>query len=226
MNKIILLALILVIASANTGVWMWSPLSAPQLKDLKSQGNDRIMIEILRSDTQESKISNDFLISFYNAHSAGISLVDAVAQIKGAIAPEEICNDFADFLPPTFDGIIWIVVWSQFYSGIPAKDRMPYLENIVKYCQQHGLKTGIMSDNYSWEGTFGSRDAGSKILSAVPVWYTNVNKADKKRNEANFDDWQTGAGFGPWKKPLMKFYENENRRSDGFQMNWNYYEGK
>ncbi len=56
-----------------------------------------------------------------------------------------------------------------------------------------------LDTTYVWQSVFGSQGAGSKILSATPVWYFNDNAVQ------SFDDFSY-AGFGTWDEPSMKNY--------------------
>jgi len=70
---------------------------------------------------------------------------------------------------------------------------------VTKTCQQHGLKPGFYSNAVDWSTVLGAQGAGSDILKATPVWYSNTNGVE------SFDGFSY-AGFGTWDEPKMKNY--------------------
>ena len=215
MNNLYILALILAVASANTGVWVrWTSVSVPAFMRVKASGSERVMLEILNDGG--SNIARDFPGNFVNAKAAKIKHVDVFAPLRME-NPEQYCDNLATMLPESFEGIVWLLVQPGYLRFQNAFDGIPYVVDVVYYCKQHGIKTGILSYKEGWTKLFGSATAGSKVLSALPLWYLSTN------GEANFNDFES-EGFGTWKKPFMKMYELADKSGvDGIHINKSYY---
>jgi len=202
MKSIYLLAFLIVLASANTGVFLRGDLYPVYLKSFFkcAASNYNVNLTVLQIWDEKGNINKDFLSNFINSKDAQINNFDASAAVNDTFTPEALCNGVAGALPRNFNGTVWFEIqdkqslWSRNIS-----DRVPYLENITKSCRSHGLKVGIYSYAQAWVSVFGDQEAGSDLLKAVPLWYVNQNDIP------NFNDFHY-AGFGPWDVPTMKNY--------------------
>ena len=219
MKSIYLLSFILVLASANLGIdlsnYPFPPLLS--LSCLSSQGTSLLMFEIY--DDQGS-IRKDFLMNYLAAKGANIQNVDAVIRVNDAFAPKDVCNAVAHALPGQFNGKVWLdVANKQNRWSLSMPERIPYLENLIKSCQNHGLKAGVYSNTEDWNNVMGSLKAGSDILRAVPLWYANPDIYAQD----NFEDWSY-VGFGTWETPTMKTYQVNAYLCNAYTWSMNYYE--
>jgi len=202
MKSIYLLCFIIVLASANIGVTIpgyKEPI--PSFFTCLAQKN--ITRPIMSIMDYSGKVNKNFLLAFFNSKIAKFKEFDATVTITGSFTPEETCNGVAGGLPISFNGTVWL----ELFGGntlweTPIDQRVSFVENVVKACQNHGLKVGIHSYAYDWTLILGSQRAGSDILKAVPLWYYTPNESK------DFDDFEY-ARFGTWDAPTMKTYGEE-----------------
>jgi len=199
MNKLIILALILAVASAaGNAAWIqYTNVSIAEFKSLKADGTERVVLEVCGDDPRS--VSENFRGNYARAKIAEVKYVDAVTTLIDYAPADIYCADMAHNLPSSFNGTLWLIVHQKGLS--PYVDRIPFIESVASICQGFGIKIGIMSNQKTWETLFGSFATGSssKILSELPLWYYNPD------GQANFVDFDY-LGFGPWNLPFMKTY--------------------
>ena len=218
MKSIYLLSFILVIASAKLGVDL-SMYGLRPSSFFTCLASNNVTLNILEILSGTNVINQNFLQMYSSSKEAKISDFDAIATLTGFLTPEDVCNKVANALPGDFNGTLWLRVDDTYpyHWVIDIEERMPYLEQVVKSCSSHGLKLGVYSSNDLWTLIMGSREAGSDILSAVPVWYTNEN------NYEDFNDFED-ARFGTWTKPQMKKFNKMSILCGSRVWSQNYYE--
>jgi len=146
----------------------------------------------------------------------GIRRVDAYATLCDNYVVESICSSIAQMLPGDFMGQVWFEIGP--HSDCRTGDigsRIPFIENIVRSCQQHGLTVGIYSSADDWANVVGSQGSSSGVLTPLPLWYAHYD------NTPNFGDYAV-AGFGGWPAPALKQYAGDDELC-GISVNLNFY---
>ena len=196
--KVFLTLLLLTLTSANLGVFPLPRSLSQDIFQCYLQKNVSLVLGLAWNG--DSGADPQFNISYTNAKAAGIQNYDAVAHMSDKWSADDVCNGIVHTLPATFDGTVWFYFMqnANFWSK-PTDQRMSYIEEVVKTCQQHGLKIGVYSVYSAWHFIFGFGYLGSEVLDSLPLFYISQNK------EENFNDYQYNA-FGNWKNPTMKDY--------------------
>jgi len=216
MQKLYLLAFLLVAASAKLAIEINNAAQSREMFNcLASKNMTRALLQFW---DEKGTINKEFLGNYIRARDANITSFGAIAVLNDTFTPDQLCNGIAHALPFNFSGTIWLQVkdsrglWSR-----EVDSRVSYLENVAKTCQQHGLKPGFYSNAVDWSAVLGAQGAGSDILSATPVWYSNTN------NVVSFDDF-CYAGFGTWDEPDMKNYAGYTSFCNQYFLGADYYE--
>ena len=199
MLKFILALLALYITSAKVGLNTgYVAITTSAVNCFKEQNITRVVMELLN---HYGSVNSNFEDSFNYLRAGQITSIDAIVQIQDSWDPDTLCYSFGRFLPPAFDGILWLNVenfpgaWTK-----PISQRISYLEDIANSCYSYGYNVGVYSKVTSWTVVFGNPFAGSDILRTLPMWYYNDKGGD------NFNDFII-AGFGKWSSPAMKEYK-------------------
>ena len=195
MLKLSLIVIFIALASAEFGII--NRIKTDTLAAFQCYAKHNFSLMITQAWDQKTGPNYYFNRTVNLAREAGIPNHDAVIQLGDTYDPEEVCRETVNVLPSDFNGTVWINIVYFFTSAV--EDRMDYLSNVTKSCQQHGLKLGIYSTWQTWQENFQDRYASSSIIQALPLIYTNNNF------KPNFDDFQS-VGFGKWAAPAMKDY--------------------
>jgi len=218
MKSIYLLSFILVLASASPGfdlsLYQYPPVGLyPCIANLNANLTTLELVDVVGNIN-----SKTFLLNYIASRDAKIKNVDAIVRVNDSLVPEDLCNGVAGGLPARFSGNVWLSIQNyQTLWSLPIDQRISYVENLTKACQNHGLKIGIASSALEWHDVFGSSAVGSDVLKKVPVWYVNNN------GNADFDDFDY-AGFGTWDSPSLKSYSVNAYVCDKFITNFLYFE--
>jgi len=217
MKSIFILSFIIVLATAKFGAdASYYQVSRNFFTCLSSQQN--VTLSILEIWDETGTLNKDFLLDYIYSKDAKIQNFDAVVMVNDTFAAEDVCNGVAKALPASFNGTVWLNVENK--NGLWSRDidaRIPYLEDLTKACQNHGLKPGVYSSADVWSTLMGSQGAGSDTLKALPVWYFNDN------GSADFSDFEY-AGFGTWDSPQMKNYGTNTYLCGAYVTSFNFYE--
>jgi len=196
MLKLTLLVIFFALASAEYGVI--NQIKTDTLATFQCFAKNNFSLVITDAWDQNTGPNYYFNKTVQAARSAGIPNHDAFIRLGDVYDPEEICRETVNVLPTDFNGTVWIDPGYDFTSLVG--ERMDYLDNVTKSCQQHGLKLGIYSSWQSWQETFQDRYASSSLIQALPLIYTHNDHVP------SFNDFQY-ASFGKWTVPTMKdFY--------------------
>ena len=166
-----------------------------------------------------SGVVNPFFQGNYlNAKGIGIRRVDAIATVcNNGSTPEAVCNGIMDNIPGGFDGMVWLDLqpargcWTDNMG-----ERIPFVENVVRTCENFGLEVGIYSNVHSWTVLMGNQYTTSGFLTNYPVWYVGTD------SQPGYADFSTNARFGGWSNPSMKMYLSSQALC-GITVNYDYY---
>ena len=200
MNKIYIFALLLAVASANLAVDIGRISTSQDSFNCFAKLKFTRAIAIIADE--QGTLYKNFRDNYNSAKAAGFALFDARLLVNDTLIPEKFSATITQALPPSFNGTVWLSVFDiANYWKKPVSQRIAYLESLILAFKQHGVKVGIFSDYYWWKNVFGSRNAGSDILKAVPLCYSFDDVP-----LPSFNDWNK-ASFGTWDAPSMKNYE-------------------
>jgi len=216
MIKFILISLAFYLSSAKFGLNIGSfYISRDTATCIAQQNISRAAIGFL---DYSGNINTQFLDYWLQLQDAGIETVDAIVGVNDGWDPVKICNNITNYLPGSFDGIVWFEVDSNSGSWkLEVGKRVAFLENLAIECKSHGFDVGIFSKLTSWTLIMGTPTAGSDKLRALPVWYINENGAE------NFNDFKY-ANFGRWPNATMKEYKSSPYMCNSYWNGLDYYE--
>ena len=193
MLKLSLLAIFFALASANLGMLSYYRNESLAAFQCFAKANLSLVVSVAWD--QVNGPASNFSSTVNNARMAGIPNHDAIVTIGDLSDPERICKETVNVLPADFNGTVWISPVYDFHRAV--EDRMSYLDNVIRSCQQHGLKLGIHASLYQWQRIFKDQFASSDVVQTLPLFYSNDDR------QANFDDFKT-VSFGKWTAPVMK----------------------
>ena len=217
MFKVILLSLAVTYAFAGLGIDFDALQTSANPDTFACFFNSNVTSIAMQFWDGNGGINADFHMNYYSARRAGVRHVDAIATVCNTVfTPEDICNGIMDKIPGAFDGMVWLDVqpsrgcWTDSMG-----DRIPFVENVVRTCENFGLEVGLYSTSQSWTVLMGNQYATSGVLTNYPIWYAGSD------GQAGFTDFSQ-VRFGGWSNPTMKKYSTSQPLC-GLTVNLDYY---
>ena len=138
MNKVYLFALLVAVASANIAADVNDLVLPRQTMNCLSSNNvTKVIFQILDG---QGAINKNFLNNYICAKDAGIASVDASVIVNDNFTSNFINTTVKSSLPSSFNGTVWLQVWSSDkYWNQTIDRRIAYLESLVLAFQQNGL---------------------------------------------------------------------------------------
>jgi len=203
MLRLLLISLALTLSLANFGIDFSAYQGSLTNSTIQCLVDNSVTFAVAELWAPCGHINPYFTENYFLLREFNIRKVDAYAVLCDNFTAEDICSSIAHLLPGDFMGQVWFSVgphtacWNGDIGG-----RIPFIENVVRSCQQHGLSVGIHSSANDWAQVVGSQGTSSGVLTPLPVWYADYD------NTPNYNDYPV-AGFGGWPTPSLKQYAGD-----------------